>query len=323
MTTSTTQPAQYSIKSNTESNPKVTAKVTSLPTFIVEALRAEPDRIFAVRDLVDITGGTRGAVKQALSRLSEVGKKGAGPITRVSHGFYKYDSAKDELSLASLVRSGTWKIENLTFVTLETPSNPMLLTKPREPGESDKLKIAEPKPGYPVTLPTGQQVFWGVYPCGTELIRLSTNGQPPFSPDAVLTILYYLEKEGFDTDSWKCTSCEYNQDFQKRWIEGSIAHQIDKGLLLKCYQHGYSTRIEVADRRPVLAREVLDLFGDIHSRSQGKEALTRVAELEKRVGQVDKTARGAYKLASNGLQKASEIMREKFTQKYNEDQIKY
>jgi hypothetical protein len=89
----------------------------SLSQCIVEVLRAEPERAYVIRDLVEQTGGCYNSVKRTLLRLSS-SRKGSGPVRKVGHGLYQYDPCKEQDSLQALVRSGNWKIENLTFVSL-------------------------------------------------------------------------------------------------------------------------------------------------------------------------------------------------------------
>jgi hypothetical protein len=273
----------------------------------VKALEAEPDRTFAIPDLVKITGATTTAVRKALSRLSKFGK-GSGPIRRVSQGYYKFDSSKMQKNLQILAQSGDWKIENVVFVAKgaqggfrsqsQTPES--ILNESRYDNPSE----AHLKTGYPKTLFTGQQIHWEQYQNGTQVIRLSANGAPPFSPDSVLNILYFLEKDDFKELSWECKSIELNIDSRELRIDSSYSLQVMEGILLKAYQHGYNTRLEVAIRRDIPLREVMDVFHSIIERFDGTEALQRIDELERHLQQTDNTARLAHSIATKALEKS-------------------
>jgi hypothetical protein len=82
----------------------------------VEILKSDPSRKFLVRELIQITHAKPDAVRQAVSRLSKIGK-GSGPVRKIDHGMYQYAPEKELDSLEALVQLGNWKTENLVFVT--------------------------------------------------------------------------------------------------------------------------------------------------------------------------------------------------------------
>jgi hypothetical protein len=211
---------------------------------------------------------------------------------------YQYAPEKEQDNLQALARSGNWKIENLAFVPLMVYSTPVSLSE-SPPGQAKGTpsdpRIPTPKAGYPITLPTGQQISWDQYENGNgnQIIRISANGAPPLSPDTVLLVIQQL---GID-ESWKCVSLELNIDSRKHRIDSSYSLQVFEGLLLKAYQHGYNTRVEVANRREVSVREVLDLFHAIAGGIDGKEALHKAESLEARVKQNEKDTQLALSIA--------------------------
>lgn len=288
------------IEGNTKVTPKNGERLQSLSACVLAVLQAEPDRAFLISDLVDRTGGNRPALKTALSRLSSAGK-GSGPVRRITHGMYQYAPEKEHENLQAMARSGNWKIENLTFVTLGAQGGAVLLseTAPEEP----KVTLPDasqpvPHPGFPAPWPlqTGQTVTWEDYDNGTQVIRISANGAPPISPDTALMIIEALKNNGFNS-SWQCVSLELNVDSRKLRMDGSYSVQLIEGVLLKAYQHGYNTRVEIADRRKVPVREVLDLFHAIAGGMDGTEAIKGVKALEARVKQNEKDTRLALKIA--------------------------
>ena len=81
---SESSPASKKPDDNNIGNIEVTLKTEPLVTgtnTIVEILRAEPERVFSVSDILNCTGSTRQAVKMALSRLAS--PKNSAPIKRV------------------------------------------------------------------------------------------------------------------------------------------------------------------------------------------------------------------------------------------------
>jgi hypothetical protein len=280
---------------DTKGTPKTAKKGVSLSLCIVEVLRAEPDRAFVVRDLVDRTKGNPDTVKRELARLSSTGK-GSGPVRRIRHGMYQYAPEKEQGNLRALTRSGNWKIENLAFVPLMVYPTPVSLSEPlpgQAKGTPSNTRLPIPKTGYPITLPTGHQVSWDQYENGNQVIRISANGAPPMSPD---TAILLIDRLGID-DNWKCVSLELNVDSYKHRIDASYSLQAIEGLLLKAYQHGYNTRVEIADRREVSVREVLDLFHAIAGGIEDRQALRKTEVLEARIKQNEKDTRLALNIA--------------------------
>jgi hypothetical protein len=292
------------LKGDTEGDMKETPdtvkKGVSLSLRIVEALRSEPDRALVVRDLVDRTGGIPDTVKRELARLSSTGK-GSGPVRRVEHGLYQYAPEKERQDLRALMRSGNWKIENLVFVSLGAQGG--AVSPVREPETLTKGTLSDPtqptsRSGYPWTLPTGQIVTWGHYENGTETIRFSAKGSPPFSPDSVLILIDQLRKDGLNTSTWNCTSLELNIDSRQIRFDASYSFQLIEGVILKAYQHGYNNaRIEIADRRTAPAREIMELFRAIAAGVEGKETAKRVNALEKQIQKIGETSKLALSLA--------------------------
>jgi hypothetical protein len=276
--------------------------VTSLSSMLIAVMQADPDRVFTIQDLVEFSGVKSGAVRKALSRLSAPGK-GSGPVMRISQGLYKYDPLKEHQNLQALVRKQNLKIENLQFVTKRTQggqqSQPIESENVPNVVDCDPCHSGVPKHNYPINLPTGQRVDWEICSNGTQIIRLVAQGAPPFSPDCVLNLLHFLEKDGFNDSSWVCTSLEVNVDSGKHRIDGSYSVVLMEGILLKAYQHGNNMRLELAIRREISAREVMEYFHSLTDMLDGTDALRRVCELERMIHNVDGIARDAYRMASN------------------------
>jgi hypothetical protein len=268
---------------------------------VVGVLKAEPDRTFHVRDVVEKTGGLLDTVNRILSRLSKTGK-GSGPVRKVSHGFYKYDPAKEQGNLIDFARSGEWKIENLRLVRMAArgasgqasqtvPDDPKQAEPPAQSGQETgtirtppKTSVPTPKFGYPWHLVNGQEVFWGVHGNGTEEIRISAKGKPPLSIDLVQKLLVDLKSAGADLDEWQCTSIEVNKDSRTRTFEGTFTMRVLENILIKAYDHdSAAARIEVANRQPIPMREVTDLFNYLQGGIEGKETLRKAEALEARV----------------------------------------
>lgn len=295
---------------DTKGIPETGKKGLSLSVCIVGVLRSEPDRPFVVRDLVDRTGGIYHSVKRILSRLASKGK-GAGPVRRVKPGLYQYDPLKESDSLRALARSNNWKIENLVFVSLGAHPIPVSLSEtvpeqakgtPSDPSQT----TPHPNVPYPWNLDTGQLITWEDYQNGTQVIRISANGAPPISPDHAITLIGGLKNFGMD-DSWKCVSLEVNVDSYRHRIDASYSLQTIEGLFLKAYQHGYNTRLEIADRRGIVsAREVLELFHGMAGGMEGKETLRTVKAFETRLQKAEKDARLGLSIATKERDKRIE-----------------
>jgi len=282
-------PALYS-QSDRERGSNATSeqavKATSLSTDILEILKAEPNRKFLISDIVDITGAKSSSVRKTLSRLARLSGKSSGPVMRVDHGIYQYDPGKENLSLRTLVLAGDWKIENLVFVSMGGQRGSMPLAGTSEsPSNSGR---GTPLPGYPFTFPTGQQITWEQYGNGTQIIRISAHGAPPLSVEFILYIIDDLRRKGLDLDNWNCTSIEVNKDNRKLRVDGSYSLQILAAVLLKIYQHGDSTRIEIADRRKVPIREIVDLLQSFTAGLDQRVTLKEIAELKDRVHRIEK-----------------------------------
>jgi hypothetical protein len=304
-------PVEQSISSNqdTERDKKGALKKgkkgLSLSLCIVEVLRSEPDRPFVIRDLVDRTGGSYASVKRTLVRLSSSGK-GSGPVRSVRHGLYQYSPEKEHENLQALVRVGPWKFENLTFVSFGAQGSAVSLSgiAPKQP--KGTLPITNQpvcRPGFPYLVPTGQEITWECHDNGTQVIRFAANGAPPFSPDSILILIDQLRKQGFEADRWECVSMEVNVDSRKIRIDASYSFKLIEGVILKAYQHGYNARVEIADRRKVSAREVLELFQAVAGGVEGKETLSKVTALEKQVQRLEKTTNLALSIATKALDK--------------------
>ena len=281
-------PVKRSVEQDTPQDTNQTLKKEKIglsdSVCILAVLKSEPDYTFTVRDVVLRTNIKTPTANRILNRLSSSGK-GAGPVNHVGHGLYRYAPEKQRESFTEFIRSANLKVENLVFtksVRMEAHSIPV--SDVREPETLQNRTPADPRiptarEGYPVTLPTGHQVSWEQYENGNQLIRISANGAPPMSPD---TAILLIDRLGLD-DTWKCVSLELNVDSYKHRIDASYSVQTIEGLLLKAYQHGYNTRVEIADRRKVSIREVLDLFHSIAGGIDGKEALKEVASLKKEI----------------------------------------
>jgi len=283
---------------DTKGTPKNERKGQSLSACIVSVLKEDPDYPFTVLDVVDRSGGKPGSVKRILARLSSAGK-GAGPVRKIGRGIYQYDPSKEGGSFTDFISSTSPKIENLVFtksVPLGVYPTPVSLSggpKLCQKGTPSDPCVPAPHTGYPKTTPTGQQIAWEDYKNGTQVIRISADGAPPINPDTALLLMEDLKKSGMD-DTWTCTSVELNVDSRKHRMDSSYSLQLIEGVLLKAYQHGYTTRVELADRRSTPAREIWDLFIRMAGRVDGKEALRRVTALEARVVQNEKNTRTLY-----------------------------
>jgi len=294
------KPEERDNEGDTKGTPENGKKGLSLSLCIVEVLRSEPDRPFVVRDLVDRTGGSYDSVKRVLARLSSTGK-GSGPVRRIRHGMYQYAPEKEQDNLQVLARSGNWKIENLAFVPLMVYPTPVSLSEPlsgQAKGTPSDTRLPIPKTGYPIMLPTGHTVSWDQYENGNQVIRISANGAPPMSPD---TAIILIDRLGIG-DNWKCVSLELNVDSYKHRIDASYSLQAIEGLLLKAYQHGYNTRVEIADRREVPVREVMDLFHAIAGGIEDRQALKKAEALEARIKQNEKDTRLALHIGRKALE---------------------
>lgn len=281
----------YDTNNDTAKTSKTPVKKTSLSTRIVEAMKVEPNRKFVISDLVDATWGNRNAVIKAANRLSGSGK-GSGPVMRLSHGCYKYDASKEENSLVGLARSGSWKIENLRFVRKgahDRGSSPSQALESNQVSDENDTPRSNKKmrQGYPRKLPTGQKIVWLESTNGTQEIWISANGAPPLSPDLVLNLIADLKEQGLD-DTWLCTSVEINQDTQKVRVDACYTLQMMEGVILKCYQHGYNTRIEIAYRGKGSIRDVTDLIQFIQTAFDSGKANRDVLELKKHLAKHDR-----------------------------------
>jgi len=242
----------------------------------------------------------------ALSRLSS--PKNPAPVKRAGRGFYKYAPEKDKAGLEALVRSGNWKVENITLVTKGAQGGVLLLsTGPEKPAETSDSNNQQrtPRAGYPWNLPTGQCVSWE-RDHGTEMIRLSVNGAPPFSPDHALTLIDILRGQGLD-DSWECVSIEVNIDSRDLRVDKSISLQVLEGLLLKCYQHGPWMRVELADRRRCGLGEVMALLNGLAGSVDAREALQQCEQLREEVKEIGGTARLALSNSRKVREKVEDL----------------
>lgn len=301
-------PAQYFQRdrergSNATSEQAV--KATSLSTDILEILRAEPNRKFLISDIVDLTGAKSSSVRKTLSRLARLSGKSCGPVMRVDHGIYQYDPGKERDSLQGLVLAGDWKLENLVFVSMGRQRGSMPLAGTREPPCNSGR--GTPLPGYPFTFPTGQQMNWEQYGNGTQIIRISAQGAPALSVDFILYIIDDLRRKVLDFDTWNCTSIEINKDSRKLRVDGSYSLQMIAGVLLKVYQHGCSTRIEIADRRKVPIREIVDLLQSFTAGLYQRVTLNEIAELKDRVHRIEKNIQPRKRRSSTPHNSENEI----------------
>ncbi len=277
---------QGDIESDTNATSESTGKWTSLSTAILEIMKREPNRKFLISDLVDLTGAKPSSVRKAASRLAQLSGKLSGPVKRVAHGIYQYDPGKEDHSLQALVLAGDWKIENLVFVSLGRQGGSKPLSDISESPCNSGRGI--PLPGYPFTLPTGQQLTWEEYGNGTQIIRISAQGAPPLSVDLIIYIIDDFRRKGLDLDTWDCTSIEINKDSRKLRVDSSYSLRIIEGVLLKIYQHGYNTRIEIANRRKVSMREIADLLSTFKESLDQRIALKEIADLKNRVNRIEK-----------------------------------
>ncbi len=291
---------------DTQGTPK---KGQSLSLCIVGALQAEPDFDFTILDVCDRTGIPYATVKRTLNRLSSTGK-GSGKARSVGHGLYRYAPEKGDNSLQDLARSGNWKLENICLIksvpfgVYPTPVSPNNAAPDQEKGTPSNPCIPSSLPGYPWHLPTGQLVTWDRYENGTEMIRLSANGAPPFSPDHILTLIALFRRAGLNPVEWMCTSLEINVDSQRIRIDASYSVQEIEGLLIKVYQSGYNARIEIANRQPTPMPVVMDFIQGIYKGIEAREARKEVRALKQELHEIGATANRAYNVAAKAMDKA-------------------
>src|SRR5208337_393196 len=253
---------------------KISANGHPLSACIWEVFQAEPDRTFHVRDVAEIAPGKVDTVNRILSRFYREGK-----VLKPSHGFYKFNPIYEEGNLMDFARSGRFRIENLTCVRMgargtsgQAPKmatdDPIRTIESSQSGHETGIiqttsdtSIPTPKMGYPYSLATGQEIFWGTYTNGTEIIRISANGKPPLSIDLVLQLLENFKICEFNIDEWQCNCFEVNKDNYTRRFDGNgYTMRVMEAVLIKAYNHGDAARLEIANRRTISLREVTDLF---------------------------------------------------------------
>jgi hypothetical protein len=277
--------------------------VTSLSARILDIVRREPDRKFVVLDFIQLTKAKPDAVRQALHRLISK-NKGDIEIMKIDRGFYQFNPMGERPDLMALMRYGYWRVENVRFITKGARGDLMSQQDTKEITLDPNRSIANPLPGFPWNLPSGQQVHWSIYYNGTQEIRLSANKKAPFSPDHALTLLQILEQKGFGGPEWECTSMEVNVEGRNWTIPGSFNVKLIQGLLIKVYQHGPSVRIELADRRSCTTKEALTVIHAVANGFDGAEALNLVKEIEPRIRRCEKRlGLSLFKRASDGYKK--------------------
>jgi hypothetical protein len=278
---------QWDIKETLETG----KKGLSLSQNILRIFQSEPNRHFVPLDFVDQTGGKYASVKRILARLAST-RKGAGPVRRIAPGMYQYDPLKKEDSLQVLFLSDEWKFENIRFtksVSMGAQGGVLSLTEPVLETEMGTLSdssqsVTHLNVPYPWKTPTGHLVTWEDYrTTGTQVISLCANGSPPLSPGEVLLIISKIRESGGLDNSWNCTSIEANIDSRYYRIDGSYSMQLIEGVLIKMYQHGDNARIEIADRRTVPLREIMNLFHSLANTFDGQGIIQQVKGIDERV----------------------------------------
>ena len=106
-----------------------------------------------------------------------------------------------------------------------------------------------------------------------------------------------LRKSGMD-DSWKCTSMEANIDSRYHRIDCSYAVQLIEGLILKVYQHGHNARIEIADRRNVPMREIMNFFHTLANTIDGQGIIRQQKSMDERITRCERKASQAITIAA-------------------------
>jgi hypothetical protein len=293
--------------SNNEATSKNKPVVTDTNTVLIEMLRADPRRTFTISNGVQHTGSSRQNVKMAFSRLASPGSP--APVMRVARGIYRYDPAKENPGINELVRLGYWRVENIVLVTkgthppCELPLKDPVIISGAKTGNKQQ---PTPKTGYPLRLPTGQRVNWERYDNSTEMIRLSVNGAMPFSPDHILTLFYFLKKDGLD-DNWDCVSLEINIDSRDLRYDSSISLQVLEGLVFKSYNHGPGMRVELADRRRCSLGEVMQLLTGLVSAVDARDALQQCGQIRNEMKEIAGTSRLALNISRKTREKVDEI----------------
>lgn len=273
-------------------------KGMSLSTKVMQVLARQPDRKFFPREIATDLDANSNSVTRVLNRFSRMGT-GSGPVVKVGHGLYQYCPEKQNGLKGLLAHFGKVGIENLIYVMKAgTPCQDDNWGDSSSEIDTDPTQTL-PRPGYPRSLSTGQEIRWEAWSNDTEKISFVSNGNP-FSPDLVLYLHEELMKiENFDPALWKRTSIEINIDGNQISLSPeSVTLQDTAGLLSKFYNHGMQARFEVADRRPVSLKDSLSFLFDIADHTKGQEALKKSELLEKKVESVDKRANLAYKVAS-------------------------
>jgi len=156
----------------------------------------------------------------------------------------------------------------------------------------------------------GQQISWEIFDNGTEIIRLAANGHRPFSPDHLLTLFEELRRDGLN-DSWTCASVEVNADSRDLRVDASsISVSVLTGLLVKVYQHGPFARVELADRRTVPLKEVLELVRGICTQTDYREILRQNAQIKENLKTVSGEARLSLNLSRKTRERLAECRKE-------------
>jgi len=137
--------------------------------------------------------------------------------------------------------------------------------------------------GYPLIMPTGQEVQWFRYPGnGTEMILFLALGHPPFPLELIFHLIERLKGEGLG-DDWEQVSQEWDFDSRKYSVPDPVKFQVAEQQLLKFYQHGNMARLEGVDHRCISISDALLCLNEVYERGQGKTALTKVVRVEKDV----------------------------------------
>jgi len=231
-------------------------KVPALsPTMVLvlRALQSTSDSEFSPTGVARLTGLSTNVVKKNLAKLLEMGL-----IEKVSHGYYKIKINTNISHVDSDIPLG---IENVVILkkgfrggTMEgIPSPPDTLIRDYCTSgngthlTSDK-RLPTSVPGYPLTLPGGQVVEWQAWENGTQMVTISSAGNPPLTPGELLILIDELKRRGVGSD-WEVMRFEVNRDVHTIRLEpGTITLQGLRGELLKVYNHGGHVRVEAANR---------------------------------------------------------------------------
>lgn len=278
---------------------------------MIQFLARHPEQDFCVAEIAEALGEkNHETLYRILSRKASPGK-GSGPVRKTRRGYYQYSLEEKIPLIDQFTRSSRFGIENWILKKELTSLNTTHVLRGYTPSQSDtdltpqsdtnrtpkkNAQVAKSdtsdtqsdtnrtpimKEGYPLVMPTGQEVQWFRYPGnGTEMILFLALGHPPFPLELVLHLIEALKKEGLD-ESWEQVSQEWDFDSRKYSVLDPVKFQVAEQQLLKFYQHGNMARLEGVDHRCISISDALLCLNEVYERGQGRTALKKVVKAEK------------------------------------------